>query len=31
MITHRYPLARLDEAFVMAEGGGAMKVAILDA
>lgn len=31
MITHRYPLARLDEAFGMAEGGGAMKVAILDA
>lgn len=31
MITHRYPLARLEEAFVMAEGGGAMKVAILDA
>lgn len=31
MITHRYPLAQLDEAFGMAEGGGAMKVAILDA
>ncbi len=31
MITHRYPLAQLDEAFSMAEGGGAMKVAILDA
>jgi L-iditol 2-dehydrogenase len=31
MITHRYPLARLDEAFGVAEGGGAMKVAILDA
>jgi L-iditol 2-dehydrogenase len=31
MITHRYPLAKLDEAFGMAEGGGAMKVAILDA
>lgn len=30
MITHRYPLARVDEAFGMAEGGGAMKVAILD-
>jgi L-iditol 2-dehydrogenase len=30
MITHRYPLARVDEAFAMAEGGGAMKVAILD-
>ena len=31
MITHRYPLAQLDAAFGMAEGGGAMKVAILDA
>lgn len=31
MITHRYPLARMDEAFGMAEGGAAMKVAILDA
>jgi L-iditol 2-dehydrogenase len=31
MITHRYPLERLDDAFGMAEGGGAMKVAILDA
>jgi L-iditol 2-dehydrogenase len=31
MITHRYPLTRLDEAFGMAEGGCAMKVAILDA
>jgi L-iditol 2-dehydrogenase len=31
MITHRYPLAQLDEAFGVAEGGGAMKVAILDA
>ena len=31
MITHRYPLERLEEAFGMAEGGGAMKVAILDA
>jgi L-iditol 2-dehydrogenase len=30
MITHRYPLARVGEAFGMAEGGGAMKVAILD-
>jgi len=31
MITHRYPLDELNEAFKMAEGGGAMKVAILDA
>lgn len=31
MITHRYPLTQLDEAFGMAEGGAAMKVAILDA
>ena len=31
MITHSYPLAQLDEAIGMAEGGGAMKVAILDA
>ena len=31
MITHRFPLGDLDAAFSMAEGGGAMKVAILDA
>lgn len=30
MITHRYALGQLDEAFAQAEGGGAMKVAILD-
>lgn len=30
MITHRYALNQLNEAFAQAEGGGAMKVAILD-
>ena len=30
MITHRYRLDQLDQAFAMAEGGGAMKVAFLD-
>lgn len=30
MITHRYPLAQLEAAFGMAEGGEAMKVALLD-
>jgi L-iditol 2-dehydrogenase len=31
MVTHRFPLEGLDAAFAMAESGGAMKVAILDA
>lgn len=31
MITHRYGLAAVDEAFLMAESGAAMKVAIADA
>lgn len=31
MITHRYSLGQVDEAFAQAESGGAMKVAILDA
>lgn len=31
MITHRYGLAAVDEAFSMAESGAAMKVAIADA
>lgn len=31
MITHRYGLSDLDEAFAQAERGGAIKVAILDA
>lgn len=31
MVTHRYDLDEIGAAFAMAEGGGAMKVAILDA
>ena len=31
MVTHHYGLGEMDAAFAMAESGGAMKVAIVDA
>ena len=31
MVTHRFGLAQVTDAFAMAEGGAAMKVAIVDA
>ena len=31
MVTHRFGLAQVTDAFAMAESGAAMKVAIVDA